>query len=152
MSRGSTRAWTTASAPPDALCEFALDGLTDVSGVVGGVLLEYVLDRLALHAQVVPCGSVSSGYTAAGPVRARPTICSRHSGWPAWRASSSWIPTPFPRGAVQARRLGEHGRTALDAGHVEGLHNVSMALRRLFDGANLGKQLARVGSAGTSAG
>ncbi|MDL4772451.1 zinc-binding dehydrogenase [Actinomadura xylanilytica] len=51
---------------PDVLREFAPDGLTAVFENVGGVLLENALDRLAVHARIALCGSISSGYTATG--------------------------------------------------------------------------------------
>jgi NADPH-dependent curcumin reductase CurA len=138
---------------PEALRDFAPDGLTGVFDNVGGVLLENALDRLAHYARVALCGSISSGYTVAGygagPAnymqlafrRARmegfiffdhqphfPEVLSRLVGW------------------VSAGEL----RWAADV--IERLHNAPAALQRLFDGANIGKQLVRVGSAGTSAG
>ena len=127
------------------LRDFAPDGLTAVFDNIGGTLLEQALDNLAVHARIALCGSLSSGYTAdgygTGPAnymqlafrRARmegflffdhaalfPSALARLSGWVA---------------------TGEL-RWAEDI--VDGLENAPAALQRLFDGANLGKQLVRV--------
>ncbi|GAA1831950.1 NADP-dependent oxidoreductase [Actinomadura chokoriensis] len=142
-----------ADSVPDALRDFAPDGLNGVFDNVGGVLLENALDRLALHARVALCGSISSGYTAAG-----------YGAGPA-----NYMQLAFRRARMEGFIFFDHHRHFpealsrlagwVSAGElrwaedvVEGLHNAPAALQRLFDGANLGKQLVRVAPAETEAG
>ncbi|NDU77155.1 zinc-binding dehydrogenase [Actinomadura sp. DSM 109109] len=137
---------------PDALREFAPGGLTAVFDNVGGVLLENALDRLALGARIALCGSISSGYGAAGygagPAnymqlafrRARMegfVFYDRHDLFPqALSRLAGWV-------------AGGDLRWAEDV--VDGLPNAPAALQRLFDGANRGRQLVSVKPAETEA-
>ncbi|MFC6883689.1 MULTISPECIES: NADP-dependent oxidoreductase [Actinomadura] len=137
---------------PDALSEFAPDGLTAVFDNVGGVLLEHALDRLAVRARIALCGSISSGYTAAGygtgPANYMQLAFrrARMEGF-IFTDYLPHFPEAFKRltGWVSAGEL----RWAEDI--ADGLRNAPTALQRLFDGANLGKQLVQVSSAGTEA-
>ncbi|GAA4316598.1 NADP-dependent oxidoreductase [Actinomadura luteofluorescens] len=134
-----------ADSVPDALRDFAPDGLTAVFDNVGGVLLENALDRLALHARIALCGSISSGYTAAGygagPANYMQLAFrrARMEGF-VFLDHQALFPQALSRlvGWVGAGEL----RWAEDV--VDGLPNAPAALQRLFDGANLGKQLVRV--------
>ena len=124
---------------------FAPDGLTAVFDNIGGVLLEQALDRLAVHARIALCGAISSGYTAdsygTGPAnymqlafrRARMEgflFFDHHAAFPAALTRlAGWVSTGELRWAEDI---------------VDGLENAPAALQRLFDGANLGKQLVRV--------
>ncbi|TDC80148.1 NADP-dependent oxidoreductase [Actinomadura sp. 7K507] len=130
---------------PDALRDFAPDGLTAVFDNVGGILLENALDHLAVHARIALCGSISSGYTAAG-----------YGAGPA-----NYMQLAFRRARMEGFIFLDHqsdfpaalSRIAawIAAGDLhwaedvtDGLTNAPTALQRLFDGANLGKQLVRV--------
>ncbi|MGW5385675.1 NADP-dependent oxidoreductase [Nocardia sp. NPDC003963] len=130
---------------PAALRAFAPDGLTAVFDNIGGALLENALDHLAPHARIALCGSISSGYTAAGygsgPAnymqlafrRARMegfVFYDHHAEFPAALTRLA--------GWVAAGEL----RWAEDI--ADGLTAAPSALQRLFDGHNLGKQLVRV--------
>ncbi|WP_280397383.1 NADP-dependent oxidoreductase [Nocardia carnea] len=130
---------------PAGLREFAPDGLTAVFDNIGGVLLENALDNLAPHARIALCGSISSGYTAAG-----------YGTGPA-----NYMQLAFRRARMEGFVFYDHhavfpaalsrlaGWVAAGELHwaedvVDGLENAPAALQRLFDGANLGKQLVRV--------
>ncbi|WP_166968915.1 NADP-dependent oxidoreductase [Brevibacterium atlanticum] len=129
----------------DALRELAPKGLTAVFDNVGGPQLEIALDRLAVHGRIALCGSVSSGYTAAG-----------YGMGPA-----NYMQLAFKRARMEGFIFLDHVAdfpTAL--GHLvdwvasgelrwaenvlEGLEAAPAALQGLFDGANLGKQLVHV--------
>lgn len=130
---------------PAALRAFAPDGLNAVFDNIGGTLLENALDHLALHARIALCGSISSGYTAAGygagPAnymqlafrRARMEgfiFYDHHADFPAALSRlASWVAA---------------GELVWAEDVVDGLGNAPAALQRLFDGSNLGKQLVRV--------
>lgn len=130
---------------PAGLREFAPDGLTAVFDNIGGVVLENALDNLAPHARIALCGSISSGYTAAG-----------YGAGPA-----NYMQLAFRRARMEGFVFYDHhaafpsalARLAgwVSAGElhwaedvVDGLANAPAALQRLFDGVNFGKQLVRV--------
>ncbi|WP_280435324.1 NADP-dependent oxidoreductase [Nocardia carnea] len=127
------------------LREFAPDGLTAVFDNIGGVLLEQALDNLAVHARIALCGSISSGYTAdgygTGPANYMQLAFrrARMEGFLFFDHAEAF-PAALARlaGWVSAGEL----RWAEDI--VDGLEQAPTALQRLFDGANLGKQLVRV--------
>ncbi|WP_280415440.1 NADP-dependent oxidoreductase [Nocardia carnea] len=127
------------------LRDFAPDGLTAVFDNIGGALLEQALDNLAVHARIALCGSLSSGYTAdgygTGPANYMQLAFrrARMEGF-LFFDHAALFPSALTRlaGWVATGEL----RWAEDI--VDGLENAPAALQRLFDGANLGKQLVRV--------
>ncbi|QKW33681.1 NADP-dependent oxidoreductase [Actinomadura sp. NAK00032] len=130
---------------PAALQAFAPDGLTAVFDNVGGVLLENALDRLAIHARIALCGSISSGYTATG----YGTGPSNYMQLAFRRARMEGFIffdylSEFPEALSRLAGWLAAGELHWAEDVIDGLHNAPTALQRLFDGANLGKQLVRV--------
>jgi hypothetical protein len=127
-----------------ALREHCPDGIDIYFDNVGGDILDQVLKRLRLRARIVLCGGISQ-YNAEGATRGPANylsmISSRarmegfvvidylHRAEEAIAAMAPW---------VAAGKLG----SKLDI--VEGLENFPEALRRLYRGANFGKQLVQV--------
>ncbi|GGL24238.1 NADP-dependent oxidoreductase [Nocardia jinanensis] len=130
---------------PSALRAFAPDGLTAVFDNVGGRLLENALDHLAPHARIALCGSISSGYTAAGygtgPANYMQLAFrrARMEGFVFYDHHAD-----FPAALTQLASWVAAGDLHWAEDIVDGLTNAPAALQRLFDGANLGKQLVRV--------
>lgn len=130
---------------PAALRAFAPDGFSAVFDNVGGVLLENALDRLALHARIALCGSISSGYTAtgygAGPSNYMQLAFrrARMEGFIFFDYVSE-----FPEALSRLAGWVSEGRLRWAEDVIDGLDNAPVALQRLFDGANLGKQLVQV--------
>ncbi|WP_459549377.1 NADP-dependent oxidoreductase [Nocardia sp. X0981] len=136
---------------PAALRAFAPDGLTAVFDNVGGALLESALDHLALHARIALCGSISSGYTAAGygagPANYMQLAFrrARMEGFIFYDHHAD-----FPAALTQLAGWVAAGELRWAEDIVEGLADAPAALQRLFDGANLGKQLVQVRPAAIS--
>lgn len=135
---------------PNALGSFAPEGLTAVFDNVGGRTLEHALDCLAVHGRVALCGAISSGYTAAGygngPGNYMQLAFQR-------ARMEGFVFLDFQAHFAEALMRPAAWLAAVDLRWAEdvidGLHNAPTALQRLFDGANLGKQLVRVSSAGS---
>ncbi|WP_327148340.1 NADP-dependent oxidoreductase [Nocardia sp. NBC_01329] len=130
---------------PTALHRFAPDGLTAVFDNVGGILLENALDHLALHARIALCGSISSGYTAAGygvgPANYMQLAFrrARMEGFVFYDHHAD-----FPAALTQLAGWVTAGDLHWAEDIATGLTEAPAALQRLFDGHNLGKQLVRV--------
>ncbi len=127
------------------LRDFAPDGLTAVFDNIGGVLLEQALDNLAVHARIALCGSISSGYTAdgygAGPANYM-QLAFRRARMEGFLFFDH--PEMFPAALAKLAGWVSAGELRWTEDIVDGLENAPAALQRLFDGANLGKQLVRV--------
>jgi NADPH-dependent curcumin reductase CurA len=130
---------------PAALRAFAPDGLTAVFDNVGGVLLENALDRLAVHARIALCGSISSGYTAAG-YGAGPSNYMQLAFRRARMEGFIFFDyvSEFPEALSRLAVWVSAGKLRWAEDVIDGLHNAPTALQRLFDGGNLGKQLVQV--------
>ncbi len=127
-----------------ALKEHCPDGVDVYFDNVGGEILDSVLKRLRMHARIVLCGGISQ-YNATGEQRGPANYLSlisargRMEGFVvidylqrAEEAISAMLPW------VQAGKL----TSKLDI--VKGLENFPEALRRVYSGANFGKQLVQV--------
>ena len=124
------------------LRELAPDGIDVYFDNVGGETLEAAIDNLALHSRIALCGAISSGYDTQTP---------RHRLGNVFRLierrtrMEGFLVLDFaPRFGEAVKQLAEWvgaGRivTAEDIQH--GLENAPSTLRRLFEGANFGKQL-----------
>lgn len=111
---------------------------------VGGEILDAVLKRLRLHARIVLCGGISQ-YNATGEARGPANYLSLISA--RGRMEGFVIIDYLDRAAeavaamapwVQAGKL----KSRIDV--VEGLEHFPEALRRVYTGANFGKQLLKV--------
>ncbi len=127
-----------------ALRELCPDGIDIYFDNVGGDILDAVLKRLKLRARIVLCGGISQ-YNATGETRGPANYLSLisargrmegfvvidylHRAEEAIAAMTPW---------VAAGKLG----SKLDI--VQGLEKFPEALRRLYTGANFGKQLVQV--------
>jgi len=118
---------------------------------VGGAVLDAALLTLALHARVVLCGSISTGY-----VPGRPAVGLHNYQLLTTRRSrmEGFLVTDFADRYDAARRelLGwlEAGKLHFQEDVVDGLEQAPATLRRLFEGENRGKQLVRVADPSTS--
>lgn len=129
----------------DQLRELVPDGIDVLWDNVGGTMLDTLLGRLALRARVVICGGISRSKTGGMPV-----------------GPSNYFNLVFRRATMEGFILNdyeaEYDRARqrlkgwLASGQLQarediqvGLENAPRALMRLFEGANVGKQLLRVG-------
>jgi NADPH-dependent curcumin reductase CurA len=113
---------------------------------VGGDILDQCLARLAMHARVVVCGRISSGYGAdtfsmPGPKNYLALIlCSaRMEGFLVLNYVAR-----FPEATAQLMQWVKSGQIAYREDIAEGLENAPETLKRLFTGANFGKQLLKI--------
>lgn len=123
------------------LCPKGIDVFFDN---VGGEILDAGLASLALHARVVVCGAIS----AYSDFEHSPGI-KNHINLVIVRASmQGFLVVDFRDRAAEA--IGElaawaaEGKVTTQIDVVEGLENAPEALRRLFTGENLGKQLVKL--------
>jgi hypothetical protein len=111
---------------------------------VGGDILDAVLANLAMRARVAICGAVS-GYSG---FEERPGIKNHHMLIMQRGTMRGFLVFDFMDRAMDA--IGElagwagEGKIKNQVDVVEGLENAPDALRRLFTGENLGKQLVKV--------
>jgi NADPH-dependent curcumin reductase CurA len=112
---------------------------------VGGEALDTVLLRLAPHARVVMCGAISiyNDVQNAPPLK-------NHNRLLVVRARMEGILVSdyadrFPAATAQLGQWVAQGRLRNQVDIVDGLERAPEALRRLFTGENLGKQLVRLG-------
>ncbi|MDH7637411.1 NADP-dependent oxidoreductase [Sphingomonas oryzagri] len=124
--------------------ELAPGGIDVLWDNVGGVILDDLLARIAMHARVVICGGISRSKTGGMPV-----------------GPSNYFNIVFKRATMRGFILMDHAaeydeaRTRLKRwiadGRLQsredmqvGLENAPRTLMRLFEGKNVGKQLLRV--------
>jgi NADPH-dependent curcumin reductase CurA len=111
---------------------------------VGGAVLDSVLLNLAMRARVVICGGISSGYgikMAPGPKHYMQLVF-KSASMRGFLLQHHADRTKEARGALTAWVADGKLKFAEDI--VEGLESAPLTLRRLFEGANLGKQLLKV--------
>lgn len=128
----------------DALCPNGIDVFYDN---VGGPTLDLVLPRLALHARVVVCGAIArfgdidpTRGPAPGPANYWQLIQKRA------RMEGFVVLDHLSRAAEIADELAglvTTGEIAYEADIQLGFENLPTTLRRVYTGANLGKQLLR---------
>ncbi len=127
------------------LDELAPDGVDVFFDNVGGEILDSVLRRIRRGARIVLRGSISTGYV---PKKLPPgpssyfNLCLRSSRMEGFLLGD--FRHRFDEGRAQLREWVEAGRIVYEEDVKEGLENAPMTLRRLFEGANLGKQLLKV--------
>ncbi len=126
------------------LRELCPDGVNVFFDNVGGEMLDAVLANLAMRARIVLCGAVS-GYSGFGErygLRNYHVLITRRG------TMRGFLVFDFMHRAMDA--IGElagwagEGRIKNQVDVIEGLENAPDALRRLFTGENLGKQLVKV--------
>ncbi len=127
-----------------ALKEHCPDGIDVYFDNVGGDILDAVLKRLRLRARIVLCGGISQ-YNATGPTRGPANYLSLIS---ARARMEGFVVIDYLNRAeeavtamtpwVKAGKLGSKLDVAV------GLPNFAAALRRLYTGANFGKQLVKI--------
>lgn len=128
----------------DELCPHGVDVFFDN---VGGETLDAVLERMALGARIVICGAVS-GYNE---FEGRPGIRNHHNLILQRGTMRGFLVFDYLDRARDA--IGElatwvaEGKIKNRVDVVEGLENAPDALRRLFTGENLGKQLVKIADA-----
>ncbi len=126
------------------LAELCPKGVDVYFDNVGGPILEAVLDRIAQRARIVLCGGIS-GYNAEtpppGPRNLMNLVVQRA------RMEGFIILDYFPRFPEAVPKLTEWAKSGAIV-HQEdiqrGLENAPKTLRRLFTGANTGKQILQV--------
>ena len=127
------------------LDELAPGGIDVFFDNVGGEALDSVLKRIRRHARIVLCGSISTGYV---PKKLPPgpsnyfNLCLRSSRMQGFLLGD--YHDRFDEGRQALRRWVEAGQIVYEEDVKEGLENAPLTLRRLFEGANLGKQLLKV--------
>jgi NADPH-dependent curcumin reductase CurA len=133
------------------LAAAAPEGYDVVFDNVGGAVLDATLLTIALHARVVLCGSISTGYTPGRPLvglHNYQLLTTRRS------RMEGFLVTDFTDRYDAARHelLGwlEAGQLRFQEDVVDGLEQAPATLRRLFEGANRGKQLLRVAEPSTA--
>ena len=130
------------------LRELCPDGVNVFFDNVGGEMLDAVLANLAMRARIVLCGAVSgySGFDERYGLRNYHMLIMRRG------TMRGFLVFDFMHRAMDA--IGElagwaaEGRIKNQVDVVEGLENAPDALRRLFTGENLGKQLVKVADPG----
>lgn len=129
----------------DRLKELAPKGLNIYFDNVGGPTLEAALDNIAMNARVVLCGAISTGYDmsapAPGPRNYMQLVIMR-------ARMEGFIIIDYmhryPEAIAEMAGWVSEGKIVYEQQVSEGLENAPAALRGLFEGANLGKQLLRV--------
>ncbi len=126
------------------LGELCPDGINVYFDNVGGPTLEAAIDHMALHGRIPLCGMIS-GYNATqsppGPHNLFQLIAKRI------RMEGFLIPDYFDRFEVGRRELSEwlaSGQLKALEDVQEGFENIPSTFLRLFQGANLGKQVLKI--------
>ena len=127
------------------LRELCPDGVDVFFDNVGGEILDAALANLAMHARIAICGAVS-GYSR---YEDRPGIRNHHMLIVRRGTMRGFLVFDFMERAMDAiaelAGWAAEGKIKNQIDVVEGLENAPDALRRLFTGENLGKQLLKVG-------
>jgi NADPH-dependent curcumin reductase CurA len=128
----------------DALKAAAPDGVDVYFDNVGGEILDAVLKRLKRHARIVLCGGISQynvGNEARGPANYLSLISARA------KMEGFVIIDYLDRAGEAIAEMGPWvlaGKLKDRVDVVDGLENFGSALRRVYTGANFGKQVVRV--------
>jgi hypothetical protein len=126
------------------LAEFCPDGIDVYFDNVGGEILDAALARLAFNGRVVLCGAIADynrSELGPGPQNYLNLLLQRG------RMEGFIILDFLDRAGEAVAELGrwvEAGEIRVEVDIQEGLENAPRTLRRLFTGANRGKQLLRV--------
>ena len=126
----------------DELCP---DGINIYFDNVGGEILDLCLERIATNARVVICGGISR-YNLSGPIPGPKNYFNlvfrraRMEGF----IVLDYIPR-FPAAIAEMKSWIEQGKLKQSATVIEGFENLPKALIQLFEGANTGKMMVRVG-------
>jgi len=125
--------------------ELAPDGVDVVFDNVGSVLLEAAMDHLAPHARIVLCGGVSSGYRP-GSYGETPRNLMNLAFRRARMEGFIFLDyvDRFPEALGQLLAWVQAGEIVWHEQVAERLGAAPDALRGLFEGRNLGKQLVQV--------
>ena len=111
---------------------------------MGGPILDEVLERIALHARIVLCGSISSYHLEEKPPGPRNDYnLTKRRG----RMEGFTVLDYFPRIAKASSALLElvsQGQIAWKVDMQQGFENAPRTLLRLYSGANFGKQLLEI--------
>ncbi len=127
------------------LAELCPDGIDVYFDNVGGEILDAALARLAFHGRVVVCGAIADynrSELPPGPSHYLNLLVQRG------RMEGFLILDYLDRVQEAVAELAAWvaaGEIAAEVDIQEGLENAPKTLRRLFSGANLGKQLLKVG-------
>jgi NADPH-dependent curcumin reductase CurA len=126
------------------LREHCPDGIDVYFDNVGGDILDEVLKRLRLKARIVLCGGISQ-YNAEGNVRGPANYLSMIS---ARARMEGFVIIDYMQRAEEAIAAmapwAAAGKLKGKLDVVDGLDNVASALRRVYSGANFGKQLVKI--------
>ena len=127
-----------------ALKEHCPDGVDVYFDNVGGEILDTVLKRLRMHARIVLCGGISQ-YNATGEQRGPANYLSLIS---ARGRMEGFVVIDYLQRAEEAIQAMvpwvQAGKLSSKLDIVPGLQNFPEALRRVYSGANFGKQLVQV--------
>lgn len=127
-----------------ALKEHCPDGVDVYFDNVGGEILDAVLKRLRMHARIVVCGGISQ-YNATGEQRGPANYLSLIS---ARARMEGFVVIDYLQRAEEAITAMvpwvQAGKLTSKLDIVDGLANFPEALRRVYSGANFGKQLVQV--------
>jgi NADPH-dependent curcumin reductase CurA len=128
----------------DRLKELAPGGVDVFFDNVGGEVLDTVLRRLALHARVALCGSVSTD-NATEPYRLRnyPRLMGKRARMEGFNTADHW--DRYGQAVTELANLIAEGKLKYRAHVIEGLEHAPGALVRLYTGDHLGKLVVRVG-------
>ncbi len=128
------------------LGELAPAGINIYFDNVGGAILLQCLARIAFHGRIVLCGGISSGY---GPDRGSVSPLTNYYSLLINSARMEGFivlnyVARYPEAIAQLMQWVKAGRIAYREDIAEGLENAPETLKRLFVGANFGKQLMKI--------
>jgi NADPH-dependent curcumin reductase CurA len=111
---------------------------------VGGEMLNVLLRAMARHGRVISCGVIAQGHglEAAEPIRDPGLIMFRSLTLRGFLIFNHM--ERFDAASDALWSWVREGRLVVREDVIDGLENAPTALRRLFEGANMGKQLVRV--------
>jgi NADPH-dependent curcumin reductase CurA len=113
---------------------------------VGGDLLDIALAQLAMHGRVVICGAISTYNDAEqrpGPKNYMNLLLKRGR-MEGFLVGDYMTPTRTPEAVMKLWQWVQAGEIKDRVDVMQGLENAPRALRRLFTGENVGKQLVRI--------
>ena len=128
----------------DQLKQHCPNGIDVIFDNVGGAILDAMLSRIATGARVVICGGISryeTGSLPAGPQNYFNLVFRRAS--MAGFIVSDWA-SEFPAIRKRLEAFVEDGRLAYREDIQHGFENAPDTLKRLFSGANRGKQMLEI--------